>query len=315
MTRDDRLRAAAAAAHAWRDPEHPARAAAAAATLAAPNRFTEEGLAFALNHRMHQATEKALRTWVGNREVERPVEVGVVGGGDAPLAGWEAALGAFLLGHRVVVAPPDASPALLPALWAEVGGSGERVRFGPAAEARAAEAVIASKETDSSVAVVGGREDAEALSGLAEDLLLHEGVGPGPGVVWAPAGLAPDALLDALAGFRAFFPPHPDTDGTLALPSAFLASAKQPHATGPGFLVSKGDPEPQGPGHVRWAEYDDLSQVAGWLRAWPEGSFVVATPELAQRLETALPVVVPGDAHRPALGERHPDLIGFLAGL
>ncbi|MEM1043089.1 MAG: hypothetical protein AAGI91_10725 [Bacteroidota bacterium] len=314
MTLGDRIQAVAASAARWRDPEHPARTSAAEATLAAPNRFTEESLAFALNHRAHQATEQALRTWTGDRAAERTVKVGVVCEESGPLAGWEAVLGAFLLGHAVLVAPPGASPALLPAFWSEVQGAADRVRVGT--DTSDQEAVIAEGKNEATVAVIGGQEDSEALSGLAEDLLLHEGAAPGtPSVVWAPAGLEPDALLNALAGFRDFFPPHPDTDGTLALPAAFLASAKRSHAAGPGFLVSKGAPEPQGAAHVRWTEYKHLGDVTVWLRSQPHLSFLVAAPDVAERLATDLPVAAPGDVHRPALGQRNPDLIEFLVGL
>ncbi len=335
----DRLRAVAETAEAWRDPEHPARTAAVAATLAAPNRYTEEGLAFALNHRAHQATPAALEAWLGVREVERPATVGILCRDEEPLAGWEEALAAVLLGHEAVIATSKTSLALLPAFWNEVQGAGGLVEFGDRqevlsrangliAEGTEAERQALATEAEAAgipeprcllttrgvaVAVISGREDAAARSGLAEDLLLHEGLSPAsPAVVWAPAGLEPDALLDTLAAFRVLFPPHPDTDGTLALPAAFLASAKQPHATGPGFLVSKGEPEPQAPGHIRWAEYASLPEVAAWLRAQPDVSAVVATPDVAEHLGADLPTAAPGDAHRLGLGE---EVVAFLAGL
>lgn len=320
MMQEERIRAVADTARVWRAPEFPARAAGVEATLAAPNRFTEEGLAFALNHRMHQATPEALRAWTDGLEVQHPVNVGVVCGDDDPLAGWEAVLGAYLLGHRVAVGLSSASPAIMPAFFNGVMDRGEAggIRFVPQHQvAQQVDSVITYQGKRGSVAaVIDGQEDAAALSGLAEDVLLHEGIGPDtPAVVWAPRGLDPDALLNALAGFREFYPPHPDTDGTLALPTAFFASAKQSHATGPGFLVSKGAPEPQGPGHLRWAEYDSLAEVNAWILARPGLSFVVATPEVAERVATDVPIVAPGDAHRPSLGERNPGLIEFLAGL
>ena len=339
MTAAERIRAVAHVAQAWRDPEHPARAAAVEATLEAPNRFTQEGLAFALNHRMHQATPAAQEAWMGSRSAEQSGVVGVVCGEGAPLSGWEAALAGVLLGHEAVIATSDVSPALLPTFWAEVlvpdgvvtfasrqevldradalvaEGSDEAMHA-LAAEADAAGIPEVRRSLTSpglSVAVIDGREDAAARSGLAEDLLLHEGVTPAsPAIVWAPAGREPDALLDTLAAFRELFPPHPDTDGTLALPTAFLASAKQPHATGPGFLVSKGAPEPQGQAHIRWAEYASLDEVADWLRAQPGRPLVVATPEVARRLDASVPTVVPGDVHRPTLGT---SLVEFLSGL
>ncbi len=319
MTLDERIAAVAEVARAWRDPDHPARAEAVEATLDAPNRFTEEGLAFALNHRMHQATEKTLQVWTGGQEIQHPVNVGVICDDSDPLAGWEAVLGAYLLGHRVAVGLSRGSNRLLRAFFYGVMDRGEDgwIRFVPQHSVGEQTGAVIAKDNDEglAIAVIDGREDAEALSGLAEDLLLHEGVGPGPRIVWAPAGLEPDALLNALAGFREFFPPHPDTDGTLALPTAFLASAKQSHATGPGFLVSKVEPEAQGAAHIRWSEYATLDDVADWLRAQPNLSLVVATPEVAEQLDIDVPVIAPGDVHRPALGERNPDLIEYLANL
>ncbi len=332
MTPADHIAVMSEAAEAWRDPEHPPRRAAVEATLAAPNRWTEEGLAFALNHRAHQATPATLAAWLGSRAAVRRATVGVLCGESAPLAGWTAALAAMLLGHEAVIGLSESSPALLPAFWDEVPGAAvtfvSRREVLDRAEALVAEgtepeeehALVAEAEAaglpasrrllsvrGSLLAVLGGREDAATLSGLAEDLLLHEGVGA-PGIVWAPAGLAPDALLNALAGFREYVPAHPDTDGTLALPTAFLASAKQPHATGSGFLVSKGAPEPQAPAHLRWAEYASLAEVSRWLRAQPPGVAVVAAPEVAERLEGRS--TAPGDVHRPGLDEA---VAAFLA--
>lgn len=342
MTQDDWIRAISDAAAAWRDPGYPARAAAVRATLEAPSRFTEEGLAFALNHRMHQLRPQALRAWVDGRTAAESHTVGVICDGRAPLDGLAEVLAAVLAGHRVVVLPAPPSPALLPAFLATVRDMAESesdaVRFVTSEPLFAeAEVLIANGSEDAlrdvsmqadaagipathrwlrshgiAVAVIDGTEDAETRSGLAEDLLLHEGVSPRtPAILWAPVGLSPDQLLDTLAGFRELYPAHPDTDGSLRMPVAFLKAAKQPHATGPGFLLSKGEPDPQGPGHVRWTEYSTLADVTAWLRAHrDEIAFVVATERVGAELESDLPVVPPGDAHRPPLDED--GLVRFL---
>ena len=345
MRLDDWIRAISDAAAAWRDPEYPAREAAVKAMLEAPNRFTEEGLAFALNHRMHQLRPKALRDAFARPQASAPQTVGVVCSGEMPLDGLAAVLAVVLAGHRAVVALAPESPALLPAFFGSVAdvadSEAESVRFVSLdALFEEADVLVASGEEEVlddlasraeaagipaarrwlrrqgfAVAVIDGSEDAEARSGLAEDLLLHEGIGPrAPKVVWAPAGRGPDRLLDTLAGFRELYPPHPDTEGSLRMATAFLVAAKQPHATGPGFLLSKGDPAPQGPAHIRWAEYAKLDDVSEWLRTHREAiDFVVATDEVGAQLETDAPLVAPGDAHRPGLGED--GLAAFLAGL
>lgn len=339
MTPDDWMRAVSDAAAAWRDPDYAPREAAVKATLEAPNRFTEEGLAFALNHLMHQIRPNALRESVGARTAAART-VGIVCEAEAPLGGMSETLAAVLVGHRVVVHPAPESPALLPAFLGSVMemADAEAIRIASLDALFAdADRLVAAGDEDAlddlaaradaagipasdrwlrrrgfAVAVIDGAEDAETRSGLAEDLLLHEGIGPrAPAIVWAPAAHGPDMLLDTLAGFREVYPPHPDTEGSLRMPTAFLAGSKQPHATGPGFLLSKGEPDPQGPAHIRWSEYTALDAVAAWLRTHlEEVAFVVATDGVAERLGTDVPAVAPGDAHRPPLWER--GLLSFL---
>jgi hypothetical protein len=343
VTVNDRIRAISDVAAAWRDPDYSARESAVQATLEVSNRFTEEGLAFALNHLTHQIRPTTLRDRLAQHAASEARTVGVVCAGEAPLDGLTAALAAVLVGHRVIVRPALDSPALLPAFLGAVEelAEHEAVRFadldGLLSEA---EAIVVSGDEELiddltaraeaagipaarrwlrrrgfAVAVIDGKEDAEARSGLAEDLLLHEGVGHrAPSVVWAPAGLDPDGLLDTLAGFRELYPPHPDTDGSLRMATAFLVAAKQPHATGPGFLLSKGEPEPQAAAHIRWAEYASLDDIADWLRSHRAAAeFVVARPDVSAALDTDVPVVEPGDAHRPPLFDD--GLLAFLVAL
>src|SRR5690606_27559879 len=147
---------------------------------------------------------------------------------------------------------------------------------------------------------------------------LHEGRSPrSVALVWVPRGHAPDALLDAFAAFRGVFPAHPSTPGALKMQQAFLKAAGLPHAFGEGleFLLSKGPPDVQRPGHVRWVDYDALDEVEGWLALHaPEVELVVARPHLAKRLGTTLPVLPPGRAHRPAAAEETAtkELLAFL---
>jgi hypothetical protein len=356
----NRLEAVARAARAWRDPEHSARADAAERTLDAPNRFTEEALAFAVNAAMHRLTPERLRDWMGERPgAEKERMVAVIPAGETPLAGLRAVLAVLLAGHRCRFRSPEASPALVPAFAeaiqqqtgafftateraeaafdgaeAAIGADGGSGADSGADEARAAfehrcEAAGIPPErrrwcgAGFSVAVLDDSEDEEARDGLAEDVLLYEGGGPaGVRLVWAPAGAAPDAYLEAMARFRAVFPAHPDTPGALQMQQAFLDARDQSHAHGEGleFLVSRGAPEVQArPAHLRWAEYETLADVEAWLEAHAEAVHaVVARPPLAGRLapSASLPTCAPGTVHRQLLkAPGAEELAAFACGL
>ncbi len=336
MTVDDRIAALVRLASDWQDPEYEPRDEAVRATLEVTARYTEEGLAFALNDRVHRFTEESLHAWVGHSGEEPEAKtVAVSDRTESPLGGLDAVVAALLLGHRVVVDAPTPlaaafADAFAEAIEGEVYAAPRRSVLAEAdawivacrpedegeVRAEAEEAGLAASRViihrrGEAVAVIDGREDHAALSGLAEDLLLHEGLTPAsPRIVWAPAGTSPDDLLNALAGFRELFPVHPDTDGALRLPTAFLEAAGQPHATGPGFLVSLGAPEVQGAAHIRWSAYDDLSEVELWVEAQGAAlSFIVAAPDVGARLEVSVPIVAPGDAHRPPLDAALPDVL------
>lgn len=343
------VEAVAAVAARWREPDYEPRAEASAQTLTAPNRFTGEALAFAVNQQMHQLTPEALRAWIGERRAGVPRRVGVLNAGNLPLVGLQDFLAVVLVGHPYVGTRSSKSPYLLPAFVAELR---EEVPGLDAAFAEAdalfarAEAVLATGTDETrawaadqcaahgipperrllrghryAAAVLGGRETEAELEGLAEDALLHEGLGcRNVAVVWAPAGTSPDGLLEALAHFRSVFPPHPETPGTLKMQQAFLAAVEQPHAYGDGleFLVSKGPPEPQQPGHLRWTEYAALGDAGAWIEAERDAlQLIVARPDVAAHLPASVPYVAPGEAQRPPLAW-HPDgrdTVAFLAGL
>ena len=343
MSTDDWIGLVAETARDWQDPDYAPREEAVRATLEVDNRFTQEGLAFALNHRMEQLSGAELERWMGDVESGDSRDVAVLAAASPPLSGLAEAVAALALGHRVWFASSEASPDLVPAFFDDVLDrvKAEPIRFVPRGAALdRADALVATLPEDEAVsietaaeragigaeqrciytpglamAVIDGREDAEAKSGLAEDLLLHEGESPrNPAVLWAPDDMNPDPILDTLAGFREVYPAHADTDGSLAMPTAFLASAGQGRATGPGFLVSRGDPDPQAGAHIRWSEYATLDDVRAWIEAHPV-EFVVATPSLAEQLDVSVSVVAPGDAHRPALGADAPGVVAFLSGL
>ena len=338
---DRRIAALAETARAWRDPEHAPRREAAARTLAANPLFTEEAVAFALNQASHAATEPALRRWLGEAGASAPALVGVWADDPEPLAGWRDLLAVVLMGHRAAVRLPETSPSLLPAFYravrerdpsvavafseawaalpdgiAAVFGEGSDEAMGALAALCDAAGLAPERRRlrgeHLTVAVLDGRETAEERIGLAEDALLYAEARRRPALVWAPAGLSPDPLLDAFGGFREVFPAPAALEGRLQMPRAFLKAAGTAHAWGDGFLVSKGPPEPQSAGHLRWSEYDDLAAVQAWLGAHPVG-LVVAAPRVTERLAWSGAWVAPGEAHRPRLDGPGPfDLLRAL---
>lgn len=345
---DEVVKAVAEVARRWREPDHGPREAAVEKTLEAPNRFTEEALAFAINQQMAELSEENLRAWVEGRAATRPLLVGLLYAGNVPLAGLQDFLAVILTGHRHLGSLSSKSPYLVPAFASELEEkAGLFVQFGEAERVFSeAEAIIATGTDETrewaraecerrgivperrllrghrySVAVVDGEESEEEREGLAEDMLLHEGLGcRNVAVVWAPEGLEPDAYLEAMAHFRGVFPAHDETPGTITMQQAMLEAVDQPHAYGEGleFLLSKGEPEPQSPGHIRWVEYSAFEDVERWLQE-EKGRLqvVVAREELSVRLPEHPPRVAPGQAQRPELDWRADgkDTVAFLSSL
>ncbi len=312
-------------ANRWRNPEHPPRAEAVEQTLNAPNRYTEEALAFALNAVMQQIVEEGLSPV--EKPPEEPLTIGVLPYAGWPMSGLADMLRVVRYGHRFLGVPHEADPALLPAFVEEVRS------LDPAFPAVFVErmetllththAVIGTVEDEEAlqewverlreqgfphylrmpgiaVAILSGKEDVETRGALAEDLLLYEGQSHrNVRIIWAPEELTPDPYLDILAQFRGWFPAHPDTDGALALARAFLEALDVPRAYGPGFLISKGKPEVQQPGHIRWATYRSPEEVQRWLRTHAEEvDIVVADADTLSFRPEAEVVLRPGEVHR-----------------
>ncbi|MFT5142275.1 MAG: hypothetical protein ACI80V_001564 [Rhodothermales bacterium] len=344
----ERLRAISEAARAWRDPEYPRRVKAVARTLSAGNRFTTQALAFAINQQMSLIGIVSLRRWLGNAPVETWKRVGVIEAGNIPFAGLQDYLAVSGLGHRFVGSVSARSPYLLPAFAADVEErGGESGEFLPHEKLiRTVDALIAAgtdqtmAELDASCEAAGIPESARLLRGnrysvavldgtehqdqrlrLAEDALLHEGLGClNVALVFAPVAADGDPYFEAFSVFRGTFPAHPATSGALKMQQAFLAAVKAPHAYGDGleYLVSRGEAEVQVPGHIRWVPYEDISEVHAWLAGHAgEIQVVSATPELRPQLPRTVASVTIGNTQRPSLDWRPDgqDTLAFLRGL
>lgn len=342
------IEALAQTARRWRDPDHPARAEAVARTLGVDNRFTTEAIAFALNQQLHQLTPAALHRWHGGRQTPAPCTVGVLHPGNLPMVALQDFLAVLLAGHRYLGVLSSRCPFLLPAFVQEVRAVFPDLpaRFGTLDDVwREAGALLATGSDETmaeiaaacdahdlsparrllrghryGVAVLDGRETAQEREGLAEDVWLHEGYGcRNVALVWAPMGTAPDPYLAAFAAFRGVFPAHASTPGALRMQQAFLQALGQPHAWGEGleFLVSRGEPQVQRPGHLRWVEYTDLAEVRVWLDAHRHAvQVVVARPAVAEHLRP-ISVEPLGEAQRPPLDWQPDgiDTLGWLAQL
>lgn len=328
----------------WRDPAHPPRAAARQKTLEAPNQWTDQALTHAMNRWMQRLTVEGMTEWLGNEKPSPPLHVGVLHPETSPLAGIRDALAAWVLGDRYVGHVPASSPAILPAFAEELAehDTDFSIQFGDREEIfEQADVLIAqpSESPDSihdtcdeheippehrlirtpvySVGVVDGNESDDEMERLAEDMFLFEGMGRRRlAVLWAPEGHSPDAYLQAMARFRGLFPAHEDTPGTLQMQQAFLEARDEPHAYAEGleFLVSRGEPEPQRPGHVRWAEYDSLESLEDWIDGHQRELYsVIARSDLQDQLSSDPSVRTPGGVHVPPLNDPEGrEVVSFL---
>jgi hypothetical protein len=322
------------AAQKWRESEYAPRQEAIDETLRAPNRWTGPSLNHTLDRWMQQLTEEALSRWLGRKKggTDGPT-VAVLHGEEGPLEGLRAAVAVWALGYSYVGVVPESSPALLPGFASEVRGDGApAIEFAGVDEAFArADAVIAdeSAEVQSvsascdqydipdeqrllrssvySVGIVDGHETEDEMERLAEDMLLYEGKGRRRlAVLWAPQNHAPDPYLEAMARFRGLFPAHEDTPGSLQMQQAFLEARDESHAYADGleFLVSRGDPEPQKAGHVRWTEYEQIDDVHRWWTDHEDEVYaVIARRHLHDRCPSDWPLRTPGGVHTPPLDD------------
>jgi hypothetical protein len=343
------IQAITAAARDWSDPDYGRRAEAVAKTLRSQNTFTEEAVTFAVNQQMSLLTEEGLRSWLNGRIAPNRRTVGVLNAGNVPLVELSDFLAVTLTSHRYVGTISSKSPVLLKAFVADIAAREPSLdaAFVSAEELfDAADSILATgsdatmewvtercraagigenacllRGSGFAVAVLSGRESMDDYERLAEDVLLHEGYGcRNVAIIWAPRGLSPDPLLAAFAQFRGVIPAHASTPQRLKMQQAFLAAVNAPHAHGEGleFLLSKGAPDVQPPGHIRWTEYDDAAEVEQWLELHSDKlQLVVVSSEIVARLTSPAVFCLPGHAQRPPINwcPGGTDAIQFLVSL
>lgn len=318
-------------------------------TLGEENRFTEEAIVFAINQQMALLKPESIHEWINPYKAPSRATVGVLNAGNLPFVGLQDWLAVVLMGHVYRGVLSSKSPHLLPAFTSDVKRrcNSFDTSFCELAEMwQDADALIAtgSDETISmvratgaangiepnrclfrghrySIAVLDGKEREEERMNLAEDVLLHEGMGcRNPAILWAPEELSPDQYLSSFAVFRGVFPAHSRTPGSLQMRKAFLEAIEMPHAYADGleFLISKGAPEPQEPCHIRWVTYSSLDEVKSWISHQRDKiQLVLSSPRMKNPLAPEITALPFGWAQRPPLNW-HPDnvdTLSFLASL
>lgn len=332
----------------WREPEHAPRQDAVSDTLDAPNRWTEQALAHVINRRMQSLTGAALESWIGDIGRHAKQTVGVIHGDAGPLDGFRLALAAWVSGADYVGRLPKASPALVAAFAEDLppGQTRRGIDFADQkdevfdradmllARPSSLDAAATMREKCNengippeqrliqppvfSVGLLDGHETDDERERLAEDMLLLEGTGRRRvALLWAPRDLDPDPYLQSMARFRGVYPVHPDTPGTLQMQQAFLDARDEPHAYAEGleFLVSRGDPSLQKPGHIRWAEYDDLSEAVVWGEEHSDEMYgFVARASLHDQISSQCSLCTPGGVHVPPMDDWEGEAVAAVLG-
>ncbi len=324
------ITALAKAAQRWSDYDYPVRQDAVNRSLEADNRFTEAAVTFAVNQQMALLTEEALRSWQEQLGWDEKRTVGVLNPGNIPFVELQDFVGVVLSGASYIGSVSSKSPALFPAFLSDV------IEIYPDLRAdisdwedvvESCDILIASGSDDTmlkvsemadeasivsearwirghrfSVSVLGGRESKDDLVSLAEDALLHEGLGcRNTALIFAPAAMEIDPVLDCFATFRGTFAAHPATTGSLKMQQAFLKAVSTPHAFADDlqFLISRGEAEPQQPGHLRWVPYENLEEVTDWLNDHTSEIQCVFTSRKLQNIIAGAEII--GSAQRPTL--------------
>lgn len=328
----------------WLDPDDEIRLDAVERTLGADNRFTEAAINFAINQQMSLLTADALADWQSGLGWSPDQRVAVLNPGNIPFVELQDLVAVLLSGRSWAGTVSSRSPALLPAFvsdlletsgeipadimdWEDaVAGADLLIASGSDStmdiirEAAGEEGIPDSRcwirGHRFSVAVLNGQESQDDLVDLAEDALLHEGLGcRNVSIVFAPDGMRIDPVLDAMAAFRGMFEAPDRTVGQLKMQQALLQAVGQPHAWAEGhqFLISRGEAESQGPAHIRWVPYTNRSEAESWIRGHShEIQGVFSTMNLSSLPVTVEPL---GHAQRPSLtwcpdGRSHVDFLG-----
>jgi len=337
----DRIEILRRTANKWADPAYAVRVDVMRETLRQDNQFTAEAIHFAINQRM--ASIEAYvegQEWLEDGSGSSDGTVAVLNSGNIPFVGLSDLVGVWLSGRNYFGVTSSKSASLLPAFAYDLSiKSGvDTIGFGTLEEALATASLVVATGSDKtmafvrklvgekpflvrgsgySIGVMTGSESVSEADLLAEDILLHEGLGcRNVSVLWVDDKQRVDQLLTSMTAFRQIFPAHERTRKRLKNDAALLAAADIPHlfAEDYSFLISGGDPAPQSPGHLRVSEYDSLSEVTDWIVAQGKQLQVVATSSETESLDRVSQTVRFGMTQRPHLFEHRGDenIVQFL---
>ena len=327
-------------ASSWREPENASRVNAVSIYREGEDPFSEEVVAFAINQRMTRLLDEEALTWSSRLPENTPPQtIALVRCSPVPLAGFWALTGALLSGHELHIYDVAGEVSLMSSFFrelpAELPLSWHALEELDEAASSIDRAIIVGEPSDSStivgnftelgvsedatvrvnkgvsIGVVGASPVQDEWEGLAEDMLLYDGFGAGSvRLLFAPSEMPPDELAEACALFRGVYPVRDSTPGRLSMQQAMLDAFDTPHVYGEGleFLISKGDPEIQQRGHIRWVPYNHASEITQWIdRTELALSQIVATDGIRDDVERIRDALPPGEAHRPPAGGRLPE--------
>ena len=323
------IEAISTVARKWQNPDYAPRIEAEQLLFNTSSRATPEAVAFAINQQLPQLSVSNLTELAKHRWRFRSSKVGVVQHQGPPLGGLFEWLLVLLSGLEHKGLFGEEVDVLLKAFSDEVGSlySNLRSSFEHIEKAgndlggmialgidedtskivsdfreRIQSVPELTRSFQCSAALIDGKENNDEREDLAEDVLIHEGVGESSvRIIWAPEELNPDPYFESFAFFRGVYPAHERTSGSLQMKKAFLGAQGVPHAYGDGleFLISKGEPECLEPCHIRWVTYNSVSEVYEWVAEHSSRiHFLIARKKIHNRVFNDVPLLTPGEVHR-----------------
>ncbi len=309
----------------WSDPDYPVRVSSIEQTLAESNGFTLESINFAVDQIMAAVHEYPLASFEETTTGSKTIAV--INPGNVPFVGLPDMLATWVSGREYFGVLSSKSPHLLPAFGYDLvlDTGRESIEFGTFEDACSCADAFVVTGSDATIEqlrhIFAGRQsllrgsgysvglltpeaDADVCLGLAEDILMHEGLGcRNVSVLWVPNDSVVDEVTRALQLFRAVFPAHESTSKRLKYEQALMAAADRPHiaAEDHSFLISKGGMPNQSPCHLRICYYDCETTFVELLQQDDIRIQYCVTNDSSLDKKVAIPCIEPGTAHRQPL--------------
>ncbi len=283
--------------------------------------FTSEQMMFALGHWAELLTQSHLEKWVSAYSFKKlPLKIGVIQAGNLPLVGFHDFLSVLISGHFFVgkaSSKDDVMPQFLSDLliqielkfkpyivWQErISDVDAIIATGSDNSARYFEYYFANKpniirKNRSSWAIITGKENAETLSLLGEDIFRYYGLGcRNVSKLFVPKGYNFDTFFKAIEPYRYVYNHHKYANNYDYNQSVYLLN--QVPFLQNGFVILKEDIGMHSPLSVVYFEYySDIEQV--YQRVAEEHSLIQCVAD--QNLATQISVLF-GQTQQPKLNE------------